>query len=70
MTWKVETTTKVDKQVRQLPKKIKDILLLLIREIEQEGPVRGNWANYGLLKKGEHHCHIKKGTGLRTGLRT
>jgi mRNA-degrading endonuclease RelE of RelBE toxin-antitoxin system len=61
MTWTVETTAKVDKQVQKLPNKIKDILLLLVREIEQEGPVRGNWSNYSSLGKGVYHCHLKKG---------
>ena len=24
-------------------------------------PVRGDWPNYGKLKPGQHHCHLKKG---------
>ena len=34
----------------------------LVREIEEKGPVRGNWPNYGKLSdKVRHHCHLKKG---------
>ena len=33
----------------------------LAKEIEEKGPVRGNWPNYGRLSKTKHHCHIKKG---------
>ena len=32
-----------------------------MREIETDGPVRGNWPNYGKLDKDRHHCHLKKG---------
>jgi hypothetical protein len=32
-----------------------------LAEIEQSGPVRGNWSNYGKLSHNTHHCHIKRG---------
>ncbi len=38
-----------------------EALVALIREMEFRGPVRGNWANYGSLSRGRHHCHLKKG---------
>lgn len=33
----------------------------LLREIQFQGPVRGNWKNYSKLGKDKHHCHIKSG---------
>ena len=59
--WKIETNRKVQKQVERLPKRIKDTLLYLIKEIEEYGPVRGNWPNYSSLGNSRHHCHLKKG---------
>jgi hypothetical protein len=48
-------------QKRQLPQKAAATMELLIAEIEQSGPVRGNWPNYSKLPNNRHHCHIKKG---------
>jgi len=44
-----------------LPKMVAATMELLIVEIEQCGPVRGNWSNYSKLPNNRHHCHIKKG---------
>jgi len=60
MAWTVLISHKAEKQIRQLPPKIKDILIELFREIEECGPVRGNWPNYSRLGKLRHHCHLKK----------
>jgi len=40
---------------------IREILFAFLSELEHEGPVRGNWPNYGKLTKIRHHCHLKKG---------
>jgi hypothetical protein len=36
-------------------------LVALILDIENNGPIRGNWPNFSALGKGLYHCHIKKG---------
>jgi hypothetical protein len=46
---------------RPLPQSIRQSLLALIREIEIEGPMRGNWPNYSKLTENTHHCHLKNG---------
>lgn len=61
MTWIVKLSKKADKQKEKLPAKVKSALLFLIHEITRNGPVRGDWLNYGKLSLGKHHCHIKKG---------
>lgn len=61
MSWIVEVTQKVDKQLKKLPEKVRASVFALFLEIEAKGPVRGNWKNYGKLGKNTHHCHIKKG---------
>jgi mRNA-degrading endonuclease RelE of RelBE toxin-antitoxin system len=61
MTWTVENSKQVAKALKRLPRSIVDALILLQREMEFSGPVRGNWSNYGKLGGGRHHCHLKKG---------
>lgn len=61
MKWSVEVSRKVAKALPALPVKVRKTLVLLLREIEEEGPVRGNWSNYGKLDVQRHHCHLKKG---------
>lgn len=61
MTWMVTSNTKVKKQLKKLPHKIKAALYVLVAEIKDKGPIRGNWANYSSLGKNRYHCHLKKG---------
>ena len=62
MTWTVEIRKKASKGIPKLPNKIRNALFALLREIEKDGPVRGNWSNYGKLSSTKHHCHLKRGT--------
>ncbi|OGR01018.1 MAG: cytotoxic translational repressor of toxin-antitoxin stability system [Deltaproteobacteria bacterium RIFOXYD12_FULL_50_9] len=59
--WQVNLTRAARKQRELLPKGIKEQLVFLIRNMEEYGPVRGDWPNYGKLKPKQHHCHLKKG---------
>ncbi|MBQ9453864.1 MAG: cytotoxic translational repressor of toxin-antitoxin stability system [Desulfovibrio sp.] len=61
MAWLVGMTPKAKKQASSLPRKVKDALTLLMGDMEADGPVRGDWPNYGKLSDTKHHCHIKKG---------
>lgn len=59
--WKITYSRKAQKQYERLPKSVREALDFLTLEIENLGPARGNWPNYGKLADGSHHCHIKKG---------
>ncbi|BBO88358.1 type II toxin-antitoxin system RelE family toxin [Desulfosarcina ovata] len=61
MSWEVTLSRQAGKQVSRLPLNVRKRLFYLLTEIEQGGPVRGNWPNYSKLKENVHHCHIKKG---------
>lgn len=61
MNWTVVVKKGVSKSLPKLPRAVQNSLIALIREIEAEGPVRGNWPNYGKLLNDLHHCHLKKG---------
>jgi len=61
MTWTVVLSRQARKRIDRLPARIRETLITLMREIEGQGPVRGNWPNYGRLESSRHHCHLKKG---------
>lgn len=68
--WKVEFTSKADKQAGKLPVRVREVLFALVKDLQCTGPTLGplskNWANFSSLKgndfpKGTYHCHLKKG---------
>jgi mRNA-degrading endonuclease RelE of RelBE toxin-antitoxin system len=61
MGWNVKIKRKLAKKLDRLPKSVQNSLKVLIKEIELDGPVRGNWPNYSQLSKNRHHCRLKKG---------
>jgi len=61
MQWTVIYSRKAAKQRQRLPVKVQAILDALILDIQNNGPVRGNWSNYSKLSGPNHHCHLKKG---------
>ncbi|MDQ7831178.1 MAG: cytotoxic translational repressor of toxin-antitoxin stability system [Desulfovibrionaceae bacterium] len=61
MNWSVTAAKGVRRQVERLPERVRERLFALLLEMEQAGPIRGNWPNYGKLGPRRHHCHIKKG---------
>jgi len=61
MVWQVTATGKAAKALAALPRKVQERFAFLVREIEEKGPVRGAWPNYGKLGENRHHCNLKKG---------
>jgi mRNA-degrading endonuclease RelE of RelBE toxin-antitoxin system len=59
--WSVNVSKRVVKQTAGLPEGVRKRLRRLLAQIEQFGPVRGNWPNYSALTGRRHHCHLKKG---------
>jgi mRNA-degrading endonuclease RelE of RelBE toxin-antitoxin system len=58
MSWKVTATSKTQKQLKKLPSNIKELFQQLALDIEDTGPIRGDWPNYSKLANGGHHCHL------------
>jgi len=61
MEWTVEVVRRAAKQVECLPKAIREVLTELIRDMEINGPIRGDWPNFSALSGNRYHCHLKKG---------
>lgn len=61
MAWTVLVSPKAQKGIRKLPEPVRRALALLMEDIGDGGPVRGDWPNYGKLAPHRHHCHVRKG---------
>ena len=61
MAWTVKEIQALNKKVRKLPVKVQNLLIALEKDMEANGPIRGDWPNYGKLSDTRHHCHLKKG---------
>jgi len=61
MEWTVEIARRAAKQVGNLPIKAREALVDLIRDMESNGPIRGDWPNFSALSGNRYHCHLKKG---------
>lgn len=61
MRWMVEEKAGLHKRVRDLPVNVQNILIALKKDMEANGPIRGNWPNFSALSGDRYHCHLKKG---------
>ena len=64
--WKVRFSNPAKKNYFKLKKNgskpsIADTINLLLLELEEDGPYRTNWSNYGSLNDNDYHCHLKQG---------
>jgi len=56
--FQVELSKSAAKKARQMPKSARQDLILLLEELEKEGPLQPEWPNYSKLGKNEYHCHL------------
>lgn len=61
MKWTVKLTKAAKKQADRWRKPVRQKLAVLLQDIENYGPIRGNWQNYSPLGADWHHCHLRKG---------
>jgi mRNA-degrading endonuclease RelE of RelBE toxin-antitoxin system len=61
MTWEVKERRSLGKRVRKLPENVQNLLITLKKEMEVNGPIRGNWPNFSSLADNRYHCHLRKG---------
>ena len=58
MQYEVRIKKKVVRGLKKLPKKIQQLLFLLIEDLKADGPVQKNWENFSSIGKGKYHCHL------------
>lgn len=58
MSWIVQVKKKTTKDLKRLPKNVRENLEALVADIRATGPIRGDWQNYSKLSDGSHHCHL------------
>ncbi|HQP25993.1 MAG TPA: cytotoxic translational repressor of toxin-antitoxin stability system [Smithellaceae bacterium] len=61
MTWTVTEKRSLNKRIRKLPENVQNILITLKKDMEINGPIRGDWPNFSALSDCRYHCHLKKG---------
>ncbi|MEN6469067.1 MAG: cytotoxic translational repressor of toxin-antitoxin stability system [Smithella sp.] len=61
MQWTVTVKRALNKQIRNLPEKVQNLLIALEKDMEINGPIRGDWPNFSALSHDRYHCHLKKG---------
>ncbi len=54
----VVLTKKANKRLKKVPAKVRDLLALLVDDIEEIGPIQKSWMNYSPLGVYTHHCHL------------
>ncbi|MEJ0062691.1 MAG: hypothetical protein WDO70_05685 [Alphaproteobacteria bacterium] len=58
MSWTVGFTNKADKQVGKLPRRERDLLDALVKDLIWRGAILPDWRNYSKLGPNLHHCHL------------
>lgn len=58
MSWTVIFKKRILKDVKTLPGSLQETLESLVVDLEDCGPVRGDWPNYSKLSGDRHHCHL------------
>jgi mRNA-degrading endonuclease RelE of RelBE toxin-antitoxin system len=62
MNWTIIIGKRVSRQMAKLPSRVQNAVALLIEDIKENGPIRGDWPNYGKLAGAKlHHCHLRRG---------
>lgn len=65
--WSVDLARDAKKQYKKLERcglkrpSIIDTIDLLVMDLQAKGPHLPDWPNYGSLKEGCFHCHLRKG---------
>lgn len=58
MKYKIQLKKKVARGLNKLPPEVKQLLFLLITDLQSKGPIQKNWQNFSRLEKNKYHCHL------------
>ncbi len=46
------------KSIEKMPKNIRDMMVELVDDLVEKGPIRKEWKNFSALGRNEYHCHL------------
>ncbi len=56
--YEIRIRKRVVRRLEKLPKRIRQLLFLLIEDLKMDGPIQKNWKNFSPLGKDQYHCHL------------
>jgi hypothetical protein len=58
MAWQVRVKKKVVRGLEKLPENVRQLLYLLVTDLQAEGPIQKSWPNFSSLCGDRYHCHL------------
>ena len=58
MKYEVILKRKIDKQVSEMPESEQKKFALLVKDLENKGPIQKGWCNFSDLGNNRYHCHL------------
>ncbi len=58
MAYKVRIRKKVARGLNKLPRNVQQLLFLLVADLQADGPIQKEWANFSSLGPDHFHCHL------------
>jgi hypothetical protein len=58
MAYQVKVKKKVARGLETLPERVRQLLFLLVNDLQAEGPIQRRWPNFSSLGGDRFHCHL------------
>ena len=58
MAYEVRIRKKAARGLDRLPKRVQQLLFLLVADLRADGPIRRDWPNFSSLGPDRFHCHL------------
>jgi mRNA-degrading endonuclease RelE of RelBE toxin-antitoxin system len=58
MTCQVKVKKKVARGLEKLPENVRQLLFLLVTDLQTDGPIQKSWMNYSSLCGDRYHAHL------------
>ena len=58
MAYQVRIRRKAERGLDKLPKNVRQLLYLLVTNLQDSGPIQPAWRNFSSLGDDRYHCHL------------
>jgi mRNA-degrading endonuclease RelE of RelBE toxin-antitoxin system len=58
MAFQVKVKKKVARGLSKLPDNVRQLLYLLVTDLQFDGPIQRSWPNFSSLGENRYHCHL------------